>query len=103
MTKEHEVEHTKSPFKKYLYLGTAIIVLALVIFSIYQFIQIRNMFRQAREFSVKEQQFNQTVQKVQEQNSTCKTLISQQSGDFGEFEYCKRFVEWTNTLPFQAQ
>lgn len=37
--------------------------------------------------------------KVQEQVSNCNGLIAQGSGDFSQFEYCKKFIEWSRSLP----
>lgn len=40
--------------------------------------------------------------KIFEQISTCQTLIAQGSGDFSQFEYCKKYIEWANSLPESA-
>ena len=81
------------------HLALIILVLFLTGVGVYHFVQVRKMFRQAREFSIKEQQFNQITKSINDQYKTCQNLISQQQGNFGSFEYCKQYIEWANTLP----
>lgn len=37
---------------------------------------------------------SRSLLKIQTESDRCNTFIAQQSGDFGDFEYCKRFIEW---------
>jgi len=34
---------------------------------------------------------------VQSEYTRCQDFIIQKQGDFGSFEYCKKFIDWTNS------
>jgi len=36
---------------------------------------------------------------VNAERARCENFISQQEGDFGSFEYCKKLINWADTLP----
>lgn len=40
--------------------------------------------------------YDQLVEALKREQIRCKDFISQGEGQFGEFEYCKKFVEWAD-------
>jgi predicted negative regulator of RcsB-dependent stress response len=42
------------------------------------------------------QKFEVLNKAVEKEQSRCENFISQQEGDFGSFEYCKKFIEWAD-------
>lgn len=86
------------------------ILICLVVFAAgYIYLWIQNFRNQqaegraaisrAEQLEVESQDLSLVRVKIQEQVSSCNALIAQGSGDFSQFEYCKRFVEWSRSLP----
>lgn len=36
---------------------------------------------------------------VKGERMRCENFIAQKEGDFGSFEYCKKLIDWSDTLP----
>jgi predicted negative regulator of RcsB-dependent stress response len=50
----------------------------------------------AQQYVMDAQNFQVLRETVQKEYSRCENFIAQQKGDFGSFEYCKRFIDWVN-------
>lgn len=57
-----------------------------------------NLRVQAQEQIDKIQKFNTVSDEIEKEKTRCQQFISQESGQFGEFEYCQRFIQWQKTL-----
>lgn len=86
------------------------ILICLVVFAAgYIYLWVRNYRNQqaegkaaiirAEQLEVESQDLAVVRVKVQEQVGSCNALIASGSGDFSQFEYCKRFIEWSRSLP----
>lgn len=86
------------------------VLICLVVFAagyIYLWIQnFRNLLDESKaaisrqeQLEVENQDFGAVKIKIQEQVTNCNALIIQGSGDFGQFEYCKKYIEWSRGLP----
>lgn len=62
-------------------------------------IDARTALDRQQQMEMENQDYQIVRSKIQMQVNECNTLFGQGSGDFGRFEYCKQFVEWTKTLP----
>lgn len=89
------------------------VLICLVVFVagyIYLWVQnFRNLQEESRvalskqeQLEVESQDFSEVKIKIQEQVANCNALIVQGSGDFGQFEYCKKFIEWSRSLPISV-
>jgi cell division protein FtsL len=86
------------------------VLICAVVFAagyIYLWVQnFRNLQAESKAAITKQEQLEVESQdlsavriKIQEQVSNCNNLIMQGSGDFSQFEYCKKFIEWSRSLP----
>jgi predicted negative regulator of RcsB-dependent stress response len=51
-----------------------------------------------KDLQQKKGKYDQLVEAIFREQTRCKDFISQSAGDFAEFEHCKKFVEWANTI-----
>jgi len=63
----------------------------------YYWVQKTYELRQQAEAGLEQaRQYEDLRSGVQAEYSRCQSFISQEQGEFGSFEYCKRFIEWVN-------
>jgi predicted negative regulator of RcsB-dependent stress response len=78
--------------------GVILILLIAVIGYGYFWYQDTNTLRQeATSVLESAEKFDVLSKALNEELDRCKTFISEQEGDFGSFEYCKKFIEWANS------
>ncbi len=96
---ESPVEAKKQEFQKWkVYLVLVAIVVGAGIYG-YSWLQETKQLRaQAIEVVERAQNYDVLLSKVEDEKDRCETFISQKEGDFGSFEYCKKFIDWTKTL-----
>jgi predicted negative regulator of RcsB-dependent stress response len=78
----------------------AIVILFVVVFLVgFFWLQRTNKLLNEAE-AIKEQviQYDILIKSIEEENNRCQEFISQKEGDFGSFEYCKKFVDWVEKL-----
>lgn len=46
----------------------------------------------------KAQKYNSLTNTITDEQNRCKVYVASGSGEFGQFEYCKRFLEWSSKL-----
>lgn len=78
-----------------------LIILILIIILIVFYIYFQHRFTQklrtdARQSIEKANKYDVILEKVQSERSRCENFIVQEEGDFGSFEYCKKFIDWSN-------
>jgi cbb3-type cytochrome oxidase subunit 3 len=49
------------------------------------------------DMQVRIQNYILLKESIENEYNRCQEFISQREGDFGSFEYCKKFIEWANT------
>ena len=64
------------------------------IYAWFQSVQARDAA--ARQYVTDAQNFQALRETIQQEYSRCENFIAQQKGDFGSFEYCRRFIDWVN-------
>lgn len=88
-------------FKKVKIITIIIIALVVLGFGVYGYFwfQSTNSMRAKAEAVVGDaKQYNLLKDKIQAENSRCKNFISQKEGDFGSFEYCQKYIEWSEKI-----
>lgn len=89
----------KDSLKWKVYLVLSVIVFAAGAYG-YWWFQNTNALRVEAEAVVGQAQKYETLQSaVNNERTRCENFIAQKEGDFGSFEYCKKFIDWTDTLP----
>jgi len=78
------------------------IVLIVIIFSLglygYLWVLSTQKMRIEAQNTIRDaQNFKSLEEKIKTEKSRCENFISQKEGDFGSFEYCQKFIDWTNT------
>ena len=52
---------------------------------------------QAKIVLSQSEKYQMIKKSILDEYDRCQGFISQSKGDFGSFEYCKRFIDWTNS------
>jgi len=76
---------------------TMVIVLLLLIGIAYMYFWYKGVQKrdlQARELIAQSQAYAQIVTDIEDELTRCKDLITFETGTFGDFEYCKKFINW---------
>jgi hypothetical protein len=64
----------------------------------YFWLQKNNELRmEAEEVIERAQRFEVILSSLNSERDRCEEFISQKEGDFGSFEYCKKFIDWMNS------
>ena len=89
-------------FKKGLYFFVVASLVSLSAFGYYKYVQYSNWRTEALQAIEKvtadtaELEALHVIQsEVKTETDRCKDFISQQQGEFGEFQYCQHFIEWS--------
>ncbi|MFH1833149.1 MAG: hypothetical protein ABH816_03190 [Candidatus Levyibacteriota bacterium] len=45
--------------------------------------------------------YKELLDAVSAEKNRCQVFITQKEGDFGSFEYCMKFIQWSNNLPLE--
>ena len=95
--------NTRAPIRNYLYgVGILLLVsmLGLGIFRVYQYKQWHTVALQAIEERNLQNEELKSLKNVKESVTSelerCKNFLSLEEGEFGEFQYCQKFIEWAS-------
>ncbi len=91
--------------KKGLYFFVVALLISLISFGYYKYVQYSNWrteaIRAIEKVSADTAQLEalQLIQdEVEAEANRCKDFISQQQGEFGEFQYCQNFIDWAEKI-----
>ncbi len=88
----------KISLKTKAYLALAVVALVASGYG-YWWIQKTNDLRKEAEGIAQQAQKYETLKSaVKSERARCENFIAQKEGDFGSFEYCKRFIDWTDNV-----
>jgi flagellar basal body-associated protein FliL len=83
-----------------------IIVLSIAGFAYYWYSGVVSKDKKASsvlsEIQVLREQSNHyktTLKSISDEKNRCQVFITQKEGDFGSFEYCKKFIDWVKNVP----
>ena len=82
-------------------IAAAVVVLAAA-FGYLKIKDVQSTLKEAEANNIKAQKFESISQSMQEERSRCQAFVSQEQGEFGEFEYCKIFLDWSNNLDIET-
>lgn len=80
-----------------LYLILIVLVLVLTLFGYYWLSGIIRENEQAKAVLSDSEKYQMIKKSISDETDRCEKFISQSQGDFGSFEYCKKFIDWTNS------
>ncbi|MDA3840598.1 MAG: hypothetical protein PF572_05940 [Patescibacteria group bacterium] len=60
--------------------------------------QAQAVLSQNEELKNQAQDYKTLKESVISEKNRCQVFISQEKGDFGDFEYCKDYITWTQNL-----
>jgi uncharacterized protein HemX len=89
----------KGSLKFKVYLILILLIVGLGAYGYYWFKETNILRIEAQEVINKAQQYDTLYSVVNEERKRCQNFITQEKGDFGSFEYCKKFIDWTDILP----
>lgn len=75
-----------------------VFIAALVGAGLFGYIKIKRMKQQnenAQMVIADAQKYQNIMARIYEERNRCENFIAQQSGNFGEFEYCRAFLDWS--------
>lgn len=86
----------KGSLKRKVYLILVIIVLGAGIYGYYWFRATQQLRLEAQDVIEKVAKYDTLQAVIQTERDRCEKFITQEEGDFGSFEYCKKFIQWVN-------
>lgn len=89
--------------KRYAVLITIIILIAAAVFSYFKIQEFKSTLKEAEQNKQKSQMFETLSKSIEEERSRCQAFVSQEQGEFGQFEYCKNFLDWSNSTATSPQ
>ena len=100
---------TEKPVKKPfpLRLGLFIILILLILggiaYGYYWYTTTVTKAQQADQVILNAQNYDVISREIEKEYARCQGFIAQEQGGFGEFEYCKRFINWVNVTNQEIQ
>jgi len=88
----------KHSTKQTVYLVIIALVVGLVIYTYFWVKNTNDLRNKAIEVVGEANQYQVLNTAIRDEQNRCKTLITQESGDFSSFEYCKKFIDWSGTV-----
>jgi sensor domain CHASE-containing protein len=95
---ETDQSPSESKLRNKLYPIGALLFIVLVIIVYLWFQNTLTLREEAQEVIEQAEKYETLRSEIDEEKSRCESFIAQQEGDFGSFEYCQRFIRWTNEL-----
>jgi len=93
----------KGSLKWKVYLALVIALLGAGAYGYYWLNQTRALRQEAVIVIQKAEKFDVLKSAVEEEQARCENFITQKQGDFGSFEYCKKFVDWATARDFDTK
>lgn len=81
--------------KKVLLLILLVIIFAGLIYFFVWYAKVQKVYKQSKTITMDYDQLANMQEIIQNEYDRCQSFISQQQGDFGSFEYCKKYLEWS--------
>ena len=86
--------------------GIAILIIVIIAFGSYfyywynQTVELRG---QAEQVLADSERLTEVNEAIEQEFSRCQEFITQSEGDFGSFEYCKKFIDWVNNSELKTE
>jgi len=92
----------KGSWKWKVYLVLALVILGAGAYGYFWYEKTSALRSEAEQVIGQAQKFETLQNAVKDERARCEQFIAQKEGDFGSFEYCKKFLDWVqNTAVVQ--
>lgn len=88
----------RSSFKKWLLFAGVLLVLGAALYGFFWYKNAVALRNEAQDVLERAERYETLKQEIEEEKGRCEMFISQQEGDFGSFEYCQKFLQWTDDI-----
>ena len=96
MEENEQKTETKNTFKNKLFLIGGLFAIAGVLAVYLWYQNTSNIRSQAQAVIESAEKYDSLKSAIEEESSRCESFIVQQEGNFGDFEYCQKFIQWAN-------
>jgi|SRR5680860_1199129 len=86
----------KSKFKPKILIALFLLIIAAMAYGYYWYNSTKNLRIEAQGVVDKAIKYDNLSAEIETERNRCENFITQQEGDFGSFEYCKKFLDWSN-------
>jgi len=87
--------------KKKIVFFLIILLLGLASYGYYWFSGIIKENKNAKTILSESKNYGLIKKSILEEHNRCQAFIAQEEGDFGSFEYCKKFIQWSKNIPLE--
>jgi uncharacterized protein HemX len=92
-------QNRKNSIKWKVYFVLIIILIGAGAYGYYWYKQTSQLRNEAQAVIGRAEKFDVLESSVNAERDRCEKFIAQKEGDFGSFEYCKKFIGWADILP----
>ena len=82
--------------KRNIILMLLILILGFAGYGYYWFTGVLSRDQEAKIVLMEAKKYQENKEIIVQEYDRCQEFISQREGDFGSFEYCKKFIQWVN-------
>ena len=93
---EKVIKKKKKSYKAKIVVVLIIIILAGLAYGYFWYQKTQQLRLEADKVINKANQYDTLVTQIWTERSRCENFITQQEGNFGDFEYCNQFLKWSN-------
>jgi hypothetical protein len=87
--------------KKKIIIFLILLLLGFISYGYYRFSGILRENRDAKKVLLEGKRYNLIKNLILKEDNRCQVFITQKEGDFGSFEYCKKFIQWSKNIPLE--
>lgn len=91
-------EKRSDPIKKAFRLIVLLLLLVGIIFGYFWYTNLTKRDTQAKALLFDSAAYETMKSSIESERTRCQEFITQQTGNFGNFEYCKGFISWSENL-----
>lgn len=99
MEEDKTKEKKPFPIRLALFLIISILIIGSIWYGSYWYSSTQKTLNEAQRRIEQANAYESLLQKIEDEHRRCQQFIAQEQGEFGEFQYCQRFIEWVNQTP----
>lgn len=81
-----------------IYLILFFLIIGVGIYGYFWYQRNNTLLTKAQSAMERAGQYDALKTMIIDERQRCESFIAQKTGDFGSFEYCQKFIQWTNKL-----
>jgi len=90
--------NNKWSLKTKFYLVVLVIIIGLVGYFYYWYKTNNDLRIKSQEVIEMAEKYESLQSSIVNELNNCKDFITKEKGDFGSFEYCKKFIQWVDSI-----